>query len=95
MLPLLLNAECSLTRTLMPLLMLLVMQVDLQAMERAHRIGQTKPVRIFRLVVRKSVEERMVSRAHKKLFLNDMVAEKQQPGGSVSGGSNDHDHHDD
>ena len=35
-------------------------QVDLQAMERAHRIGQTKPVRVFRLVCRGSVEERMV-----------------------------------
>jgi SNF2 family DNA or RNA helicase len=50
--------------------------VDLQAMERCHRIGQNKPVRVYRLVVRKSVEERMVSRAHKKLFLNEMVAEK-------------------
>jgi SWI/SNF-related matrix-associated actin-dependent regulator of chromatin subfamily A member 5 len=51
-------------------------QVDLQAMERAHRIGQTKPVRVFRLVCRGSVEERMVSRAEKKLFLNAMVAER-------------------
>jgi len=50
-------------------------QVDLQAMERAHRIGQTKPVRIFRLVCSGSVEERMVNRAEKKLFLNAMVAE--------------------
>lgn len=50
-------------------------QVDLQAMERAHRIGQTKPVRVFRLVCRGSVEERMISRAEKKLFLNAMVAE--------------------
>jgi hypothetical protein len=49
--------------------------VDLQAMERAHRIGQTKPVRVYRLVCRGSVEERMVSRAEKKLFLNAMVAE--------------------
>ncbi len=50
-------------------------QVDLQAMERVHRIGQTKPVRVFRLVCRGSVEERMISRAEKKLFLNAMVAE--------------------
>ena len=55
-------------------------QVDLQAMERAHRIGQTKPVRVYRLVVRASVEERMVSRAHKKLFLNEMVAEREEEG---------------
>ena len=44
-------------------------------MERVHRIGQTKPVRVFRLVCRGSVEERMISRAEKKLFLNAMVAE--------------------
>jgi len=48
--------------------------VDLQAMERAHRIGQTKPVRVYRLVCGGSVEERMVSRAEKKLFLNAMVS---------------------
>jgi hypothetical protein len=50
-------------------------QVDLQAMERAHRIGQRKPVRVYRLVCRGSVEERIVLRAEKKLFLNAMVAE--------------------
>ena len=50
-------------------------QVDLQAMERCHRIGQTKPVRVFRLICRGSVEERMLGRAEKKLFLNAMVAE--------------------
>ena len=46
-------------------------------MERAHRIGQTKPVRIYRLICRGSVEERIASRAEKKLLLNAMVAEKQ------------------
>ena len=51
-------------------------QVDLQAMERAHRIGQTKPVRVYRLICSGSVEERMINRAGKKLFLNAMVAEK-------------------
>lgn len=35
---------------------------------------------MYRLVVRKSVEERMVSRAHRKLFLNEMVAEKAPAG---------------
>jgi len=43
-------------------------------MERAHRIGQTKPVRVYRLVCGGSVEERMISRAEKKLFLNAMVS---------------------
>ena len=50
-------------------------QVDLQAMERAHRIGQTKPVRVFRLICGGSIEERMINRAEKKLYLNAMVAE--------------------
>merc|ERR1711871_1920319 len=51
-------------------------QVDLQAMERSHRIGQTKAVRVYRLICSGSVEERMINRAGKKLFLNAMVAEK-------------------
>jgi hypothetical protein len=60
-------------------------QVDLQAMERAHRIGQVKPVRVYRLVCRGSVEERMVSRAEKKLFLNAMVAERSEDDNLVDG----------
>ena len=44
-------------------------------MERAHRIGQTKPVTVYRLVSRGSVEERMIARAGKKLYLNAMVGE--------------------
>eukprot|EP00903_Cladosiphon_okamuranus_P009406 g8970.t1 len=36
-------------------------KVDLLAMERAYRIGQTKPVKVYRLVCSGSVEERMVS----------------------------------
>ncbi len=63
-------------------------QSDLQAMERAHRIGQTKPVRVYRLLCRGSIEERMVSRASKKLFLNAMVAEKQQGTADEDAGGN-------
>jgi SNF2 family DNA or RNA helicase len=51
-------------------------QVDLQAMERAHRIGQTKTVRIFRLICSNSIEEQMLNKATKKLYLNAMVGEK-------------------
>merc|ERR1711871_560017 len=50
-------------------------QVGLEAMERSHRIGQTRPVRVYRLICSGSVEERMINRAGKKLFLNAMVAE--------------------
>ncbi len=48
-------------------------QVDAQAMARVHRIGQTKPVAVFRLVTAGTVEERMVQRAEKKLYLDTMV----------------------
>jgi SNF2 family DNA or RNA helicase len=37
-------------------------QVDLQAMDRAHRIGQTKTVRVFRLITDNTVEERIIYR---------------------------------
>ena len=37
-------------------------QVDIQAMARVHRIGQTKPVHIYRLVSAGTVEERIVQR---------------------------------
>jgi SWI/SNF-related matrix-associated actin-dependent regulator of chromatin subfamily A member 5 len=35
-------------------------QNDLQAIARAHRIGQTKPVKVYRLVCRASVEDQML-----------------------------------
>ncbi|KAI5475975.1 hypothetical protein MNV49_000534 [Pseudohyphozyma bogoriensis] len=44
-------------------------QVDLQAIARAHRIGQTKTVQVFRLVTQDSVEEQMLSRIKKKMYL--------------------------
>jgi len=48
-------------------------QVDLQAMARVHRIGQTKTVHLYRLVSPGTVEERIVQRAEKKLYLDQMV----------------------
>ena len=59
----------------------------IQAMDRAHRIGQKKPVTVFRMVTANSVEERMLERAMRKLFLDAMVvqagqlAEKHQAAG--------------
>ncbi|KAK3260468.1 hypothetical protein CYMTET_30573 [Cymbomonas tetramitiformis] len=52
-------------------------QVDLQAQDRAHRIGQTKQVRVFRLVTESSVEERIVARAEQKMLLDALVVKKQ------------------
>lgn len=35
-------------------------QMDLQAMDRAHRIGQTKQVNVYRLITKNSLEERII-----------------------------------
>ena len=45
-------------------------------MDRAHRIGQTKQVYVFRLVAEDSVEERMLERAAQKLRLDQLVIQQ-------------------
>jgi SNF2 family DNA or RNA helicase len=35
-------------------------QNDAQAMDRAYRIGQTKPVNVYKLVTEHTIEERML-----------------------------------
>ncbi|KAI9499409.1 SNF2 family N-terminal domain-containing protein [Zychaea mexicana] len=46
---------------------------DLQAQDRAHRIGQTKEVRIFRLISANSIEENILARANYKLDIDGKV----------------------
>ncbi|EIE77396.1 hypothetical protein RO3G_02100 [Rhizopus delemar RA 99-880] len=46
---------------------------DLQAQDRAHRIGQTKEVRIFRLITEDSIEENILARAQYKLDIDGKV----------------------
>ena len=46
---------------------------DLQAQDRAHRIGQKTQVRIFRLITQNSVEEHILARALEKLEMDAMV----------------------
>mmetsp|Transcript_39745 Transcript_39745/g.128643 ORF Transcript_39745/g.128643 Transcript_39745/m.128643 type:complete len:827 (+) Transcript_39745:2-2482(+) len=59
-------------------------QADLQAMDRAHRIGQKKEVKVFRFVTQDSIEEKVVERAEQKLQMDYAViqqgrlAEKQK-----------------
>jgi len=48
-------------------------QNDAQAQARCHRIGQDKPVTIYRLVTKNSYEETMLDRAAKKLGLEQAV----------------------
>merc|ERR1712146_285481 len=48
-------------------------QADLQAQDRAHRIGQTKPVVVYRLCAGGTVEESMLKRAANKRIPEKMV----------------------
>ena len=51
-------------------------QADLQAQDRAHRIGQTKPVLIFRLLCAHTVETKIMQRATEKRKLEALVIAK-------------------
>ena len=44
-------------------------------MARVHRLGQTKTVHVYRLVTKGTVEQRMVERAEKKLYLDKVVTQ--------------------
>ena len=48
-------------------------QGDMQGQARAHRIGQERPVSVFRLVTRGTYEERMLDRAMRKLSLERAI----------------------
>ena len=58
--------------------------MDLQAQDRAHRIGQKKPVIVFRFATGGTVEERLLERAEGKRRLERLVMMKGQFGGMVS-----------
>ncbi|XP_040061145.1 chromatin-remodeling ATPase INO80 isoform X1 [Ixodes scapularis] len=47
--------------------------VDQQAMDRAHRLGQTKQVTVYRLVCKGTIEERILQRAREKSEIQRMV----------------------
>ncbi|XP_029356649.1 chromodomain-helicase-DNA-binding protein 1-like isoform X1 [Echeneis naucrates] len=51
-------------------------QNDLQAAARCHRIGQSRPVKVIRLLARDTVEEIMYSRSVSKLHLTNTVIEE-------------------
>jgi ATP-dependent DNA helicase len=45
----------------------------LQAQDRCHRIGQTRPVIVYRLVTRNTIDERILRRAQNKRRLEKLV----------------------
>ena len=63
-------------------------QNDLQAMARAHRIGQKDQVNVYRLVTKGSVEEDIIERAKKKMVLDHLVIQRMDTSGrTVLGGA--------
>jgi chromodomain-helicase-DNA-binding protein 7 len=59
-------------------------QNDLQAQARCHRIGQTKEVKIYRLLTKNTREKEMFERASKKLGLDRAVLNSEFGGGKDS-----------
>jgi len=55
--------------------------VEDQASDRAHRMGQTRPVTIYRLVAKDTIEDKIVDlHAHKRDLASSLLE-----GGEVSG----------
>lgn len=50
--------------------------INWQFQDRAHRIGQTKQVKVLRFITENSVEERIVERAEMKLRLDNVVIQQ-------------------
>ena len=63
-------------------------QNDLQAIARAHRIGQKQEVKIFRLVSSCSVDEDIIQRAKNKMVLDHLVIQNMDTTGKtvIAGG---------
>ncbi|KOC69329.1 Lymphoid-specific helicase [Habropoda laboriosa] len=59
-------------------------QVDIQAMARCHRIGQTKPVMIYKLCTKGTLDEAIINRAKVKRVLEKMVISKHSQAVNVN-----------
>lgn len=53
-------------------------QQDLQAQDRAHRIGQTRPVIIYRLATKGTIEQTLLEKADGKRRLEKLVIQKDK-----------------
>ncbi|KAK8737028.1 hypothetical protein OTU49_004766 [Cherax quadricarinatus] len=60
-------------------------QNDLQAQARCHRIGQSKSVKIYRLVCRNTYEREMFDKASRKLGLDKAVLQSMNSEGGKNG----------
>nr|XP_014337493.1 PREDICTED: lymphoid-specific helicase isoform X3 [Bos mutus] len=60
-------------------------QSDLQAQDRCHRIGQTRPVVVYRLVTANTIDQKIVERAAAKRKLEKLIIHKNHFKGGQSG----------
>ncbi|XP_053547838.1 lymphoid-specific helicase isoform X2 [Bombina bombina] len=60
-------------------------QSDLQAQDRCHRIGQTKPVVVYRLVTANTIDQKIVERASAKRKLEKLVIHRNKFKGGQNG----------
>ncbi len=51
--------------------------IDIQAQDRAHRIGQTKAVNIYRLITSDTIEEKMMELQRRKKAISDAVVNSE------------------
>ncbi len=58
--------------------------VEDQATDRAHRIGQQRPVTVYRLVTKNTIEEKIVKLHHDKRDLADSLLEGTEASGKLS-----------
>lgn len=58
--------------------------VEDQASDRAHRIGQTRPVTVYRLVVKDTIEERIVDLHREKRHLAESLLAGSETAGALS-----------
>ena len=56
--------------------------IDSQAMDRAHRLGQTRQVTVYRMITQGTVEERIRKRALQKEEVQRVVIQGGAPGGA-------------
>lgn len=64
-------------------------QADLQAMDRAHRIGQKKQVQVFRFVTENAIEEKVLDKAAQKLRLDQLVIQQGRQATAKIGNKNE------